>query len=246
MFNRRPCLKTLLTLSFLLGGAIFPLKEVLANAKSQATAIHNRAGKVPSRSVASWNAAAFDAYEAGQVKRASSLFLRAARAGDVGAKYNLSSMRLRGETKAISLPLSIIWLKQAAKADYTVAQFSLGYALEEGKLIGKDLSQANRWFEKAAQKGHPEAAFALATALFLGRGVPQDYPKAAFWYEKAANAGDIDAQYSIASMYLKGLGVPSNLDSALQWFTAAARQGDVVAKEQARILIEQLAKKRET
>jgi uncharacterized protein len=191
--------------------------------------------------IEAWNAAAFKAYEQNKHGFASRLFMNAARAGDLSARYNLASMKIRQETTLISLAQALSWTSQAAHEGLAPAQFSYGLLLELGQVLKQDLSAATHWFEKAAMQGHQEAALALATACFLGRGHALDYEKAALWYEKAADAGEVAAQYSLASMYLTGLGVKLNLESALLWFSAAARQGDVVAKEQARIIAERLA-----
>ncbi len=188
-----------------------------------------------------WNASAFEAYEKNKHGSASRLFMNAARAGDLSAKYNLASMKIRQETTLISLGQALSWTKQAAHNGLAPAQFSYGLLLEMGQYLKQDLGASTSWFEKAAKQGHQEAALALATACFLGRGHPLDYQKAALWYEKAAEAGEVAAQYSLASMYLTGLGVKLDLESALLWFRAAARQGDVVAKEQARIIAKRLA-----
>lgn len=200
-----------------------------------------RLSPVSTAQIDAWKASAFAAYEENKHALASRLFMNAARAGDMSAKYNLASMRIRQETTLIPLGQALSWTKQAAHNGFAPAQFSYGHLLELGQYIKQDLSAATSWFESAAKQGHQEAALALATACFLGRGHPLDYEKAARWYEKAADAGDIAAQYSLASMYLTGLGVRLDLESALLWFSAAARQGDVVAKEQARIIAKRLA-----
>jgi uncharacterized protein len=196
---------------------------------------------IPTSRIEAWNGSAFKAYEDNKLTLASRLFLSAARAGDLGAKYNLASMKIRQETTYISLAQALNWMKLAAHGGLAPAQFSYGLLLESGQSLKQDLRASSHWFEEAAKQGHQEAALALATACFLGRGHPLDYEKAALWYEKAAQAGEVAAQYSLASMYLTGLGVKLNLESALLWFSAAARQGDVVAKEQARIIVERLA-----
>ncbi len=187
---------------------------------------------------------AFNAYQANKFGLAAKSFMSAAKSGDVLAKYNLASMRIREQTKLISMSQSLAWIRFSAEKGLSNAQFSYGTLLDLGEHVEQDLFASTRWFEKAARQGHEEAALALATACFIGRGHALDYQKAAFWYEKAATAGDVAAQYSIASMYLTGLGVPLDLETALVWFSAAARQGDVVAKEQARLLVARIAKER--
>jgi uncharacterized protein len=196
--------------------------------------------------IQNWNKTAFAAYERDQPNVAARYFLRAAKAGDLSAKYNLASMSIREETRLLAAPLTILWLKDAATGGLAPAQFAYGLLLELGRQVQQDIVAANIWYEKAARAGHPEAALNLATACFIGRGHPLDYAKAAYWYERAADAGEVAAQYSIASMYLTGLGVDRDLDRALVWFSAAARQGDIVAKEQARLLVEQISKERGT
>lgn len=212
-----------------------------ARISTSRSSYEGRLQSVKAAQIESWNRSAFKSYEENHLITASRLFLKAAKAGDISAQYNLASMKIRQETTLISLVQALSWTRQAAQQGLAPAQFSYGLLLELGQYLQQDLKASTSWFEKAAAQGHQEAALALATACFLGRGHPLDYEKAALWYEKAADAGEVAAQYSLASMYLTGLGVKLNLESALLWFSAAARQGDVVAKEQARIIAERLA-----
>jgi uncharacterized protein len=228
----------------LAGTLLTPLSTDMARAASLSATTATAAAPIGKPLVQRWNRQAFDAYEAGLTERAAGLYLKAARTGEISARYNLASMKIRKETTLISEKTAMRWVLQAAQSGLAAAQFSHGLVLDLGQGVRQDVAKAADWFDKAATQGHPEAAMAMATAYFLGRGRAQDYVKSAYWYQKAAEGGEVAAQYSLASMYLTGLGVSKDLEAALQWFTSAARQGDIVAKEQARLLNERLAKDR--
>jgi hypothetical protein len=54
------------------------------------------------------------------------------------------------------------WYRKAAEQDDEDAQFALGYCLEHGRGVGRDIAQARQWYEKAADQGHWRAANVLA------------------------------------------------------------------------------------
>ena len=100
------------------------------------------------------------------------------------------------------------------------AQFRLGYALENGIGIEKDLSEAATWYRTSAadiaaanavyqasdgrmkqvgpqgmrQYGLPEARYALALLYLHGKGVEPDRKKAIRLLNKAADSGHADAR----------------------------------------------------
>jgi TPR repeat protein len=176
----------------------FAVVGVLLSHAGQAAAFPGASNDVSSRNPAAlastqsvkkrivhWNALAIKAYEDNKLTVAAPLFAKAARAGDLIAKYNLASMRIRDETRLVSQAQALAWISMAAQAGLAPAQFSNAMLFELGRNRRQDIVAANYWFEKAALQGHPEAALALATACFLGRGHALDYSKAALWYELA-------------------------------------------------------------
>jgi len=182
------------------------------------------------------NREAFERYEAGETPRALALFRRAARSGDASAQYNVAVIRLRGESRT----------PDVARAGFSPAQYMLASMLETGREMPASQPEATEWYARAAEQGHVDAQTSLATQYYLGRGIAQDYAAAARWYERAADGGDVGAQYLIASMYERGLGVGLDLRVALDWYAAAARQGDDVARAQARVIADRIARERDS
>jgi TPR repeat protein len=75
-----------------------------------------------------------------------------------------------------------------AKAGDASAQYSLGYAYENGKGAPQDYAQAVEWYEKAALQGYAAAQGALGLMYERNEGIPQDYGEAYFWLDLAAQA----------------------------------------------------------
>jgi len=59
-------------------------------------------------------------------------------------------------------------LLQAAKEGYVHWQYLVGYALDHGLGVKRDLRGARHWYAKAGRRGHPGALFNLALMYDLG------------------------------------------------------------------------------
>jgi uncharacterized protein len=188
-----------------------------------------------------WADQAFRLYEQNKVAAAIKLYQRAADAGDLNSAYNLAVIRITDEDKRLPLRNALLYLKQAAKGNYGLAQHMLGSLHEQGRYVERSQKTAFEWFERAAKNKVKEAYSEVATQFYLGRGTKQDYAQAVFWYDKAAESGDSSAQYILASMYETGLGVAQDLSTALIWYTAAARQGDEAANAKAKDVVKRMA-----
>lgn len=191
--------------------------------------------------IAGWNRDAVAAYEAGDIEQALTPFPKAAARNDPSALYDVAVIRLRDESKRMSIAAAIRHLRASAASGFTPARFMLAFMPETGQHLKASQKEATDWYERAAEQGHPDAQLAVATQYYLGRGVDEDPARAASWYRKAADGGDVGAQYPIASMYEAGLGVPQDLQQALEWYTMAARQGDVAATGKARLVAARIA-----
>jgi uncharacterized protein len=184
-----------------------------------------------------WGIEAFNAYENRQEKRAAQLYLRAAKAGNPNAQYNIAIMRINQETTIVSEKQALQFLRLSAQSNFADAQWTLGKLLEKN-----DAAASAMWHEKAAQQGLPQAQVALANLYFLGRGVPQSDQISARWYQRAAEGGEVHAQATMGAFYERGIGVERDWQQAVTWYALAARQGDQVAGLQAKYLVERLAK----
>lgn len=176
--------------------------------------------------------AAIDDYNAGNLPVALSEFHAAAERGNRLAEFDYAMMLLNGEGAPANVDEGKKWLRKAADANMSHAQYVTGRMYDDGEFdVARDPGEAHRWFLKAAQQGHTQAQVALANQFLDGRGTPRDNAQAFFWYKKAAEGGDMTAQYVAGSFYERGGdGVKPNLNIARAYYAAAAAQGDPAAR----------------
>ncbi|MBL4796935.1 MAG: SEL1-like repeat protein [Oleispira sp.] len=157
-------------------------------------------------------------------------YSKAAMAGDQdGQVYLGGHYYLQGNPKAI------YWLEMAANNGSWQAQFMLGEAYKEGKIIPVDIKASIKWYEKSADK-------VIDSQYLLGQiySMPQlgniDVSKAIHWYTKAASSGYSSAQLELGYLYWYGSfmndgSTQVNPDPyrSIMWFDKAATGGEVDA-----------------
>ena len=118
--------------------------------------------------------------------------------------------------------------KVSAKAEQgdAKAQFNLGVAYDDGKIVARDYKEAVKWYTKAAEQGFAHAQTNLGHMYTRGEGVAQDYKEAVKWYTKAAEQRQAIAQANLGVMYGMGQGVAQDHKSAHMWFNIAAANGN--------------------
>lgn len=121
--------------------------------------------------------------------------------------------------------------KAKAESGDVDAQARLGFYLEFGEGVRKDLKGAVAWYTKAADQGNREALFNLAGCYRNGTGLKKQPPKAVEIYSKLIALGDEDAMQALAEMYEQGDGVPKDLEKALKYYREASDKGLVDAKK---------------
>ena len=118
------------------------------------------------------------------------------------------------------------WIRKAADAGESSAEYMLGLVYREGNGATQDYAEAVRWFRKAADAGNAKAQFNLGLMYEEGQGVTQDYAEAVRWYRNAADAENTDARSNLGLMYDKGRGVTQDYAEAIRWFRKAADAGN--------------------
>ncbi|MFP6557293.1 tetratricopeptide repeat protein [Paraburkholderia sp. B3] len=182
-------------------------------------------------------------YNAGNLTVARNEFSAAAARGNRLAEFDYAMMLLNGEGGATDIGEGRKWLRKAADANMSHAQYVYGKMYDDGDFVEKNPTEAHQWFLKAAKQGHIQAELALANQYLDGRGTARDNRQAFYWYKKAAEGGDMTAQYVTGSFYERGGdGVPKNINIARAYYAAAAAQGDQVALLKYRQLSAELAK----
>ena len=120
-----------------------------------------------------------------------SLYEKAARQGFIIAQYNLGCLYMSSQNDFPKQDYvqACHWLKLAAEAGDSDAQFTLAYIYQRGLLGEADHEAARLWYEKAAHNGSGRAQYDLA-CIYLNRdNVAYDRQKAIYWFEQAAQSG---------------------------------------------------------
>ncbi|EIB1344101.1 sel1 repeat family protein [Salmonella enterica] len=91
--------------------------------------------------------------------------------------------------KAKNYTKSAYWYNKSAEKGYSLAQYNIGVAYENGRGVSKNYQKANDWYRKAA--------FNLGMLYFEGKGVPQDYRKSREWFMQAAAENNTMAMYAM-------------------------------------------------
>jgi uncharacterized protein len=124
------------------------------------------------------------------------LYTRAARMGHPYARYALGADALERKV----WPKAVMYLEQAAKDGYVLAQHTLGVHYHDRE-PDKPM-KAYKWFLEAAMRGHADAQYHVGLYNQTGKGVPQDLDSALFWYGKAARQMDKNALYHLALLMI--------------------------------------------
>ncbi len=125
------------------------------------------------------------------------LYQKAARMGHAYALYALGAHMLEQKI----WPKAVVYLEQAAKNHYVLAQYTLGIYYHDHE--SKKPMKAYRWFLEAAKQGHAQAAYHVGLYHQTGKGVSKDDQQALYWYDKAARQKEKNALYHLALMMIK-------------------------------------------
>eukprot|EP00741_Cyanophora_paradoxa_P011725 tig00020563_g11329.t1 len=172
------------------------------------------------------------------MRRASELYLQAAKKGNTEAMYNLAKHYEENESNFAE---AITWLNKAASQPVWIFQNQLpnvgvaeafnmlGCMNRDGIGMKPDPEAAARWFRKAAESGtkgpgHMCGLNNLGYCYDNGIGVSKDSAEAARWYRKGAENGYAVSQYNLGELFEHGRGVPVDLSQARTWYEKAAKQ----------------------
>lgn len=162
--------------------------------------------------------------------KAESLYLAAARAGNVKAQYRLGLLYGSADVERARLYLGLA----AGQGDRQAAE-QLALLGQPGRELtpfqraewlassGRH-EEAARLYAELADQGLGVAQTRLAWMHEAGRGVARDLAEAARRFEIAARAGEAEAQYALAVMYRTGRGRERDLQASMDWLRRAAAQ----------------------
>lgn len=127
----------------------------------------------------------------------------------------------------------ITYLTNIANNGDTKAQYLLGVAYYDGRIVAKNLTLSQKWFSLAAQNGNLEAEVGLAR-ICEANG---NYIQAHGIMKKAAKRGCVTAQSNLGITYSRGNPcVKQDYYEAAKWLTKAAKQGEPEALSNLAIL----------
>jgi TPR repeat protein len=150
--------------------------------------------------------------------------LAKAKAGDAGARYELSRLYYVGEGTKKDEEESNRWCRMAAEQGLANAQCTWGLSLLRGEGVTPDAKQAAEWFRKSADQGFPRSQFILGMFYRDGTGVKADPTESTKWLTLAAEQGYADAQYELGNE-LYGEEADSAKDAiAARWFRKSAER----------------------
>lgn len=167
-----------------------------------------------------------EAFEANEWALAERLWLPAARAGNVQARYHLGLLYDRLAPGSVA---ALIWYRRAAMAGHSDAQHNLALAYMRGEGVPVDMPQALYWWTRAARQGNVDSQYNLGLVYALGQGgVTPNRERARYWWLQAARHGDAAAQYNLGTLYASEPNHP-DFCQARRWFTVSSRNGFVRA-----------------
>lgn len=126
----------------------------------------------------------------GNEEAAARLFRRAARNGDVRARYDLGILHLKGAGVPQDDEAGAKWLRRAAKGGLPAAQSLLGSLYSKGRGVERDDAEAVVWFERAASVGDANGQVGLGIMLASGRGIARNNARAVQWLLLASAQGN--------------------------------------------------------
>lgn len=125
---------------------------------------------------------------------------------------------------------SRILFTQSAEQGNAIAQYRLGYILEEGLAGAKEPLKALEWYRKSAEQGNAIGQYYLAE-IYIRRaeGIPYNREQAIYWYTKSAEQGDTDAQVNLGALLYRH-GSEEEQRRAVDWYRKAAEEGVAMAQ----------------
>ena len=173
--------------------------------------------------------AGWDAYDAGDYKKAKEYLQMAAEAGHPGAWRSIGVMYANGDGVEMDLAKAMEYFQLSADLDDAKAYSSIGTLYMYGLGVEQDTVKAAEYYQKAGELGFADAYSILASIYLFGEGIEKDTGKAVEYYQKAADLGDSTVCYTLGAMYYNGEGVEKDYGKAAEYFQKAADLGMVDA-----------------
>ena len=161
-------------------------------------------------------------------KAAKDWFRKAAKKGDLSAKYYLAQMQLddvESSQADIDIDSAILTLIAEIKKGRTCAAYPLAQYYERKSKSPLALRLARIYYRIAAENGMPLAQLAYGRFLLYGYGGMMDPWQSTYWIGKAADSDDPSAVCYLAYCYECGIGVAQDLMQAAFLYSRFVRDG---------------------
>ena len=182
----------------------------------------------------------------GDVKKAFSLFMKAANAELPEAEYMIGISyqmgvgiddNLSDQTRYDEM---LKWFRKAASHGYEKAKeilkempktmYETGVDFKKGRFETINLKKAVFFLEKSCEMNYVPALNMLGEMYFFGDGIEKDLTKAFSLWLTAASKGDAFAQRRIGVCYASGYGCSVNLEESFKWYLKAAKNNEPFAQ----------------
>lgn len=149
----------------------------------------------------------------------------AAENGNIRALFIVGMAEIRGIGVQKNPTSGIKKISSAAKKGLDVAQFSLGYLYQKGKLGPVDYDKAHQWYLAAAKQQLAVAEVALGSLYAKGWGVEKNFDQAEKWFRHAYAKGHMVGGYNLAILMFKRGQSRGDLLRAINIFKRTAESG---------------------
>ena len=147
---------------------------------------------------------------------------RAAEGGSPDGCFCYGLTMLRKSSSRAEVSRALDYLKQAADAGFSTAQYIVGIGMMHGcGELSRDVKAGALLVGKAAMAGHDEALLCFSDFCRQGIVLPKDEEHALAYLQEAANSGNAKAQRLMSIAYANGDGVPKDAQKAKEYFDLA-------------------------
>lgn len=159
-----------------------------------------------------------------------SLLQRAAKEGDIDAKFHIADIYDENEEYDKAFPI----YQELADNGYVYGNAQVGLYYFYGYYVDKDKSKAVEYFKECEEytlgdnyEGiRAQAMDLLGDCYYYGDGIEKDFKRSFECYLNAAEAGNNSAQCNVAYAYEMGEGTEKNPTKAVEWYQKSADNGN--------------------
>lgn len=157
------------------------------------------------------------------LRRACSLYAKAAHQGYTGAMHNHAVCLAQGHGGTQDRRGAATWFERSAATGDRDSMFELGHLHADGMGARPAPGEAALWYRRAADKGQSHAMYMLGMCYLEATCTARSLPDALRWLTRASLEGVPEAMNQLGVMYEFGNGVAKNHKTAFGHYQAAAK-----------------------